>query len=148
MIGRRFVRNILESFTYICAGAAFTVLTGVDIIFSWNFLILILFIPVTFSINHFFGIIIGSFGFFLKDSREFTAIAGTYLTFRNILSGLILPLDKAPFSGFFILTSYTWVLHHQVQIYLRNYNTNQTILAFLGGLAWSVVLYFLAKLVF
>lgn len=148
MIGRRFLRNLLESLSYIIAGVIFVAVTKVEIIFSWRFLILILFIPITFSINHFFGVLIGSVGFFLKDTREFAGLAGSYLTLRSILSGLILPLDKAPFSGFFQLTPYAWVLHHPVQTYLGKYDTNQTILVFLGGIAWCVILYFMANSVF
>lgn len=148
MIGRRFLRNLLESISYIAAGVIFVAVSKVEIIFSWRFLILILFIPITFSINQFFGVLIGSIGFFLKDTREFAGLSGSYLTLRSILSGLILPLDKTPFSGFFQLTPYAWVLHHQVQIYLGKYNTNQTILVFLGGIAWCVILYFLASFVF
>lgn len=148
MVGRRFLRNLLESLSYIIAGVIFVAVTKVEIIFSWRFLILILFIPITFSINHFFGILIGSAGFFFKDSREFAGFTGSYLTLRSILSGMILPLDKAPFSGFFLLTPYAWVLHHQVQIYLGKYDTNQTILVFLGGIAWCVILYFLASFAF
>ena len=148
MVGRRFLRNLLESLSYIIAGVIFVAVTKVEIIFSWRFLILILFVPITFSINHFFGVLIGSVGFFLKDTREFQGFAGSYLTLRSILSGMILPLDKAPFSGFFQLTPYAWVLHQQVQIYLGKYTPLETFYVFLGGIIWCVILYFMASFVF
>jgi ABC-type uncharacterized transport system permease subunit len=148
MIGRRVLRNILESLSYILAGIIFVAVTKVEIIFSWRFLILILFIPITFSINHFFGVLIGAVGFFLKDSREFAGFAGSYLTLRSILSGMILPLDKAPFSGFFQLIPYAWVLHHQVQIYLGKYTPFENFYVLLGGIFWCIILYFLANFVF
>ncbi|MEI6728993.1 MAG: hypothetical protein WCK98_05100 [bacterium] len=148
MVGRRFIRNIFEASAYIFSGAIFIYFTHVEILFSWRLLVLLAFIPITFSINHFFGIIIGSLAFFLEDSREFSSFAGAYLIFRNMMSGLILPLDKAPAAGFFVLTPYAWVLHHQVQIYLGKYDNNQIVLAFIGGLTWCIILYFLAKLVF
>jgi ABC-type uncharacterized transport system permease subunit len=148
MIGRRILRNIFEASAYIFSGFIFVYFTHVEIIFSLRLLILLAFIPITFSINHFFGIIIGSLAFFFKDSREFSSFAGAYLIFRNTMSGLILPLDRAPIAGFFVITPYAWVLHHQVQIYLGKYDNVQTGWALLGGVAWCVVLYLLAKLVF
>jgi ABC-2 type transport system permease protein len=148
MIGRRFFRNIFETLAYVVSGIVFIYFTHVEILFSWRLLILLAFIPITFSINHFFGVIIGSLAFFFNDSREFSSFAGAYLIFRNTMSGLILPLDKAPAAGFFALTPYAWVLHHQVQIYLGKYDNNQTFLAFLAGTVWCLILYFLAKLVF
>ena len=147
MIGRRFIRNIFEASAYVISGIVFIFFTHTEILFSWRLLILLAFIPITFSINHFFGIIIGSLAFFFNDSREFSSFAGAYLIFRNTMSGLILPLDKTPAAGFFVLTPYAWVLHHQVQIYLGKYSTVQSLLVFVGGLVWCIILYFLAKII-
>ncbi|MFM7853798.1 MAG: ABC-2 family transporter protein [Flammeovirgaceae bacterium] len=38
--------------------------------------------------------------------------------------------------------------YYPAQIYLGKYDTDQTVLVFLGGIAWCGILYFLAKLVF
>jgi ABC-type uncharacterized transport system permease subunit len=35
-----------------------------------------------------------------------------------------------------------------MQIYLGKYDFNQTLMVFAGGIAWCIVLYFLAKWVF
>jgi ABC-2 type transport system permease protein len=45
-------------------------------------------------------------------------------------------------------TPFAYILHYPMQIYLGKYDTNQTILVFLGGLAWCLALFILAKIVF
>jgi ABC-2 type transport system permease protein len=43
---------------------------------------------------------------------------------------------------------FAFVAYHPMQIYLGNYNTPKTLLVFLGGIGWCIILYLLAKWIF
>jgi ABC-2 type transport system permease protein len=148
MIGRRLIRNLLVLVSYILATAISVYLFAkVEIDFS-KILILIGFVPITFVINHFIGCLLGSLAFFMKDRHDFDSMADIWETFKTIIAGFIIPLDKLPFSGFLQFLPTSWLLHRPMQIYLNKYSPLETFYVFLGGLVWCLVLYFLAKWVF
>jgi ABC-2 type transport system permease protein len=65
------------------------------------------------------------------------------------LAGSLFPLSLLPIWLYFIeFQPLAFTFYHPMQIYLGKYSTNEIILVFIGGLAWCLVLYFLAKLVF
>jgi ABC-2 type transport system permease protein len=86
--------------------------------------------------------------FFVKDEGSNDAVKRVYESLNLVLVGTLIPLDKMPFSSFFSLLPYSWILHHPMQIYLGKYDFNQTILVFAGGIAWCVILFFFAKIIF
>lgn len=145
--GARSVRNLLSFLSMIIVLIGFY-LFNVKFILSYNIFLIILILPIAFFINYCLCFFIGCIAFFIKDRRDFNSVTDAYNSIAVIFVGSILPLTELPFSNFFQLLPFAWLLHHPMQIYLGKYDTNQTILVFLGGIIWCVVLYFLAKLVF
>jgi ABC-2 type transport system permease protein len=83
-----------------------------------------------------------------------TQVYGQGNTYENLLPlliGLIFPYDLIAWywlRDLLVFSPWSMIVHHPMQIYLGKYNTNQTILVFVGGMAWCIVLYFFAKLIF
>lgn len=111
------------------------------------FLILLL-ICIGFLIRFLCAFIIGTSTFW---TTQVYGQGNTYENLLPLLIGLIFPFDLIGFyflKEFLVFSPWSMIVYHPMQIYLGKYNTNQTFLAFTGGIAWCVVLYFLAKLVF
>ncbi len=148
-ISTRLLRNIIN----VC-GVTGVVLPmnylGVILIWSSNFVYLILFLPIVIAINYYVAFVTGCIAFFMPDRRDFQSFSVGFNHLSTILIGMIIPLDKLPLGLENILDKlpFAYLLHHPMQIYLGKYNTNQTLLVFAGGVAWCIVLYFLAKLIF
>jgi ABC-2 type transport system permease protein len=73
---------------------------------------------------------------------ELSSVVSQYLSGKTFPLNIIwftLPLSFLPFAFNF---------YHPMQIYLGKYSPLETLYVFLGGIAWCVVLYFLAKWVF
>jgi ABC-type uncharacterized transport system permease subunit len=148
MIGRRLVRNFVNiSFYILACFIAIFLFAKVD--FNLEKLpILVLMLPISYLIQHFIGNCLGLLAFFVDNKRNWYAVLGTWESLRTVLIGSIIPLDKLPFSGIFQFLPTSFWLHHPMQIYLGKYSTIQILYVFLGGIFWSVSLYFLAKFVF
>lgn len=127
------------------------------IVFVWKFEYLLvqknLFYWLIFLLMAIFSIIIGILWNIIISAIAFwTAEFGGIITASNVfmrgMSGYFVP--------FYLLTGWNWLIYnplaftfyHPMQIYLGKYDTNQTIMVFLGGVTWCVILYFLAKFVF
>jgi len=147
-LGRRVIFNSMRSVSYI------TVLLIYANHINWSYFtfsklfLLVLLLPITFLTIFMMEFLIGSQAFFVRDKRNFNGIHRAYNGVSGVLSGILIPLDKLPFYNIIQFFPTSWLLHHPMQIYLGKYDSNQTILVFLGGIFWSVFLYFLAKLVF
>jgi len=132
--------------TYLVSLIPLSILFSSSLNFSNNIIYLVLFWPIPVIIRLFLEILTGLTAFW---TTEFYGAAFLNTNFLNFFSGSLFPLlfilDKFPILGY---TPYSLILHHPMQIYLGKYDTNQTILVFLGGIIWCVILYFLAKLVF
>lgn len=95
------------------------------------------------------GILQACAAFWFTEIWGITSIVSNFWT---LSSGEMFPLHVL--TGFFQVFFFTFFLpfpflfYYPTQIYLGNYNTNQTLLVFAGGIIWCVVLYFFAKLVF
>jgi ABC-2 type transport system permease protein len=117
-----------------------------SLIFSWNVLWLFLFYPICIGIRLSIDLLSGLAAFWTTSFSGMITLAGAILIF---FSGASFPLNfisnKLPILEY---TPYSILFYHPMQIYLGKYNTIQTIGVFVGGLAWCLVLYFLAKLVF
>jgi ABC-2 type transport system permease protein len=117
-----------------------------SLIFSWNVLWLFLFYPICIGIRLFIETLTGLLAFW---TTEFSGMAALNATILFFFCGASFPLNfisnKLPILEY---TPYSILFYHPMQIYLGKYNTIQTIGVFVGGLAWCLVLYFLAKLVF
>jgi ABC-2 type transport system permease protein len=148
MIGRRAFRNLVETLGYLVATIICSYYFIQPIFNLQNFITLILFIPITFTINHFIGTVIGSMAFFIRDKRDFDGIGKFWLKIRDVTTGSLIPLTLLPFSSFFAFLPTSFVLHHPMQIYLGKYSTNEIIYTFLGGIVWCIVLWILARVIF
>lgn len=132
--------------TYSVSLIPISILFSSSLSFSGNIVYLFLLWPIAVIIRLFLEILTGLTAFW---TTEFYGAAFLNANFLNFFSGSLFPLtfilDKVPFVAY---TPYSIILHHPMQIYLGKYTPTETVLVFLGGIAWCLVLYFLAKLVF
>jgi ABC-2 type transport system permease protein len=111
-----------------------------------NLFLTILFIPISFFIKHCIEVIFGCVGFWLVN---FGGLLALKYRISDILDGSKIPLDiLGRFLPFVLWTPFAFLLHYPVQIYLGKYDWKQTLLIFLGGIIWCVVLWTLARIVF
>jgi ABC-2 type transport system permease protein len=110
--------------------------------------LLVLFIPSAFLTNYLVGYIIGAMSFYSKDEGTYASFTRAHEAMNNILVGLIIPLDKLIFLPFVVYLPQAWILHHPMQIYLGKYSQIEIRYIFTGGIAWCLVLWILARLVF
>jgi ABC-2 type transport system permease protein len=114
---------------------------------NWlNIVWILLFLIFSYTIKYIVEFLFGSIAFWttgtgglmeMADSVSFFLIGG--VAPLTILSNYVNWIEYQPFA---------WILHHPMQIYLGNYDLNQTLWVFAGGLVWCLALYFLAKFVF
>lgn len=151
-IGKRIPYNLVETIAPVLAAIIFVLLTGQNIFLNINFgglaIILILFIPLAFSINFLLGYTIGSLAFFIDDKRDSWGINNTANNFISVFRGTIIPLDKIPWQHFFTSLPFSFSLHHPMQIYLGKYSQAEIVQTFFGGILWCLGLWILARLVF
>lgn len=102
-------------------------------------------ILISFWILSFVELTLGSLTFF---TPEVWSLVDSIRAIARFGSGNILPLNILKFLTPLIFLPFAFTFYHPMQIYLGKYYTNQTILVFLGGIAWCAVLYFLANFVF
>lgn len=148
MVGRRVFRNLFELFGYVVAAVICSFVFIAPIINLQNILILFGLIPITFTINHFIGTIVGSMSFFIRDKRDFDGIGKFWIKIRDVSSGSLIPLTILPFSSVFAFLPTSFILHHPMQIYLGRYNNHEILQTFFGGIAWCFVLLIFARLLF
>lgn len=148
MVGRRIIRNIFELLSYIIAAIVCSYLFMPPIFSLNSALVLLCFAPITFTLNQFSGTIVGSMAFFIDDKRDFDGISKFWLKTRDILSGTLVPLFLLPFSGILVNSPFGYIIHHPMQIYLGKYSTAEIIYTFLGGVAWCIALWIMARVIF
>lgn len=113
---------------------------------SGNFWVFIPFLFISFGIKFCTQILAGFSGFWSIDGSGINHLVQNS---ENFLSGSMFPLFILPvYFGWIQYLPFAFTFYHPMQMYLGKYDTNQTILVFVGGIAWCLVLYFLAKLVF
>jgi ABC-2 type transport system permease protein len=147
-LGARFYRNILSTFTIFGVLLVFNRFV-IEIPFkNLNYSVL-LFLPIVFYINFYIALIISSIAFFIKDKRDFTNLAESIQVILNIVTGLMIPFEKIPLFGSILsYLPFSLQFYHPTKIALGKYDASQTILVFLSGLVWCLVLYILAKVIF
>lgn len=114
---------------------------------SWFHLLASLVLVLVSVILFFFvDFIMGSIAFW---TIEINGINVQYNTIKEFFSGKLFPLSFIFTNPIYILINpFAYFFYFPIQVYLGEYGLQQTILVFLGGIAWCLVLYFLAKLVF
>ena len=145
--GERLIRNLLSFISMILVLIGF-IYFGTRIIFDFNIIFVLLLLPVGFFINYCLVFLVGICSFFIRDKRDFMSYTETYNALSTVFIGSIIPLNQLPLKEFFQILPFSYILHHPMQIYLGKYSPLEKLYVFLGGIAWCVVLYFLAKLVF
>ena len=121
-----------------------------DIILSSNTLYLIPMFFVGYGIKTFWSFIMSSVAFWQDTNANSHNIIDAIRVLSTLFSGSIIPLYLI-FTGIFnflLYTPFAYTLHHPMQIYLGKYDPNQTLLVFLGGTAWCLILWILARIVF
>jgi len=145
--GFNFTRQFINAlFTMILA----IIIFGNDIVLSSNALLLLPLLIIALIIKTYFSHLLGFLSFWSKDSANTNSLIEAIKIGSGLLSGEIIPLFVF-FNGFFnpiFWTPFSYFLHHPMQIYLGKYSPLETLYVFLGGIAWCVVLYFLAEWVF
>jgi ABC-type uncharacterized transport system permease subunit len=79
---------------------------------------------------------------------EFGGIVVASNVFIRGMSGFFVPFYLLSAWSCLFYNPLAFTFYHPMQIYLGKYDTTQTIFVFLGGMAWCLILYFLAKIVF
>lgn len=114
-------------------------------IFASNFLwIVICLLPLAVALSCILELLLGSSSFWIPDNKFALQL---FQDGAQFLVGAIIPLSFAPIA-FLQYLPWSFAVYHPMQIYLGNYDTNQTLLVFTGGIIWCAGLYFLAKLIF
>ena len=146
--GGRLHRNALSTITIVIVLLIFNAFI-INIPFSSiNFWVLI-YLPILFLINYYLCCVIGSLGFFIKDKRDFSALAESVTSILNICTGLLIPLDKIPLIGSILVNSpLSLQFYHPTNLALGKYSTLEGMYVFLGGIVWCFTLYIFAKFLF
>jgi ABC-2 type transport system permease protein len=111
---------------------------------------LISFWPLAIAMRFFCNFILGSIAFWVTDRANNSSITEGVYMFMGIMAGEIIPLS------FIFKENLKWLeynpfayfLHLPMQIYLGKYDNVQIIWTLLGGIAWCIILYILAKIIF
>jgi ABC-2 type transport system permease protein len=132
--------------TYMLILAPLFVFFSSSLVFSWYVFWLLFLWPISSTIRLFVEFLVGLSAFW---TTEFYGLAYINIVVLQFFSGALFPLyfisNKFPILNY---TPFSILFYHPMQIYLGKYHLNQTILVFLGRIAWCLILYFLAKLVF
>jgi ABC-2 type transport system permease protein len=110
-----------------------------------NFVLYLLCGIIGYFIGAFFAYILGSLAFFLTDASGVLELQNQANYF---LAGKAIPLNVNIFLQPLIFLPFSFTFYHPMQIYLGKYTPIETLYVFLGGIAWCIILYLLAKLVF
>ncbi len=111
----------------------------------FNFGLFVFAAIIAYVVNIFIGIIIGASALFLT---AFFGSASFFDSLKLVLGGKLFPLNSLKFLFPLVFTPFAFTFYHPMQIYLGKYDALETLYVFGGGIAWCVVLYFLAKWVF
>lgn len=145
--GFNFIRQSINAFlTLILA----IIIFRSDVVLNWNVIWIIPFFFIALIIKVLFNWLIGFTAFWSNNSNNTSTFIESIKIAASLLAGETIPLFVI-FAGFLnpiLWTPFTYFLHHPMQIYLGKYTPIETLYVFLGGIAWCIALYFLAKLVF
>jgi ABC-2 type transport system permease protein len=112
----------------------------------WSIMVIVSLIIFSLLIKYFYQIIASSVAFW---TPEYSGVISSASVVANVFSGALIP--------FYILNSnfdflkfnpFAFTFYHPMQIYLGKYTKLEIFYVFLGGLAWCIALYLLAKWVF
>jgi ABC-2 type transport system permease protein len=132
--------------TYLVSLIPVVLLFHQNITLTGNFGLILLFVPIAFVTRFSLQILTGFTAFWFVEG---TGSNHLMQNLENSLSGSMFPLYILPnYFTFLQFTPFAFTFYHPMQIYLGKYSTIQILYVFLGGIFWSVSLYFLAKLVF
>jgi ABC-2 type transport system permease protein len=146
-IGFNFFRSSINSFLTFSLSL---IIFNKDIILSSNTNYLFLFFFVSYLLLTFISFIKGCIGFWWNKTSSSYSILEASSILIGMLSGSVIPLYIL-FGDFWnpiLWNPFAFLLHHPMQIYLGRYYTNQILQTFAGGIAWCLVLWVLARLVF
>jgi ABC-2 type transport system permease protein len=94
----------------------------------------------------FYEIILGSTAFWLQvASNRVIEIFGDIIP---LMAGSLILLNLNQITSFFKYLPFSITAHHPMQIYLGKYSPLETFYVIAGGIAWCIILYLLAKLIF
>ena len=111
-----------------------------------NIILTIFLAPISMAIFYFLEILVAFSAFW---TTEINGIMLNYTFLSRLLSGKLFPLGLLLSSfSLHIFNPFAFTFYHPMQIYLGKYTPLETFYVFLGGFAWCIVLYFLAKWVF
>ena len=147
VLGGNLTRNLIDSTLMLILAC---LIFAKDIIFSINILYLPFFAALSFFLYFCVSYMIGCLAFFYNNKGDCNNLINAIYVAVGILAGEIIPLNLFLTGNFSFLqfTPFAYFLHLPMQIYLNKYSPLETLFVFLGGLAWCIALYFLAKLVF
>jgi ABC-2 type transport system permease protein len=108
-------------------------------------LICIPFVLIGSFINYSFNCLSGFIAFW---EENFNSFINTFQGIIPVFSGGFIPLIALPFYEYLKFNPFAYFVHIPTQIYLGKYSITEIIYTFLGGIAWCVVLWLLARVIF
>ena len=104
------------------------------------------FVIITVIIGFFIEVIVGSLVFFQHSlNKNFIPF---YTDLMPFLSGSLIAFTASPSLKFLEYLPFAYFAHYPMQIYLGKYSALEVVYVFGGGIAWCIILYYLAKWVF
>lgn len=145
--GSRLVKNILMLFSHIIILViTINFVSGISI--SWNFFLLLLFVPIGFLLNFMVSSCVGHLAFFVKDRRDYISFAEVYYMFFGIMSGSIIPLSLLP-NGYNWLqyTPIAYIAYQPTRLY---YNPSFELFLeiFICSVSWTILMFGLNRLIY
>ena len=147
-LGRSFLQMLMQvSFTLVLLGLAnYFLPISLNVFSILTFALLLI---ISRLMQFLISILQGLSAFWFTEIWGLTSIVSNFWT---LSSGQMFPLHVLTnFFNVFIFTfflPFPFLFYYPTQIYLGKYSPLETLYVFLGGIAWCVVLYFLAKWVF
>jgi ABC-2 type transport system permease protein len=119
-----------------------------NISFELNLSFWLALLMVTFIASMIYYIIDLLFGSVTFWTPETNTLIELKMAITPFLAGALVIFDYNPNLNILKFLPWSFITYHPMQIYLGKYNSTETLLVFLGGIAWCVILYFLANFVF
>jgi ABC-2 type transport system permease protein len=141
--GYQFFENISKLLLYLTIGFVFLrflIFPSVSSVLMFGF-----FCIIAYLLNTFIGIITGLSAFWFT---AFFGSANFVNSIKTVLSGNFFPLNAIKQLIFLTFLPFAFTFYHPTQIYLGKYSNIEILYTFLGGIAWCIVLWILARVIF
>ena len=118
---------------------------GFQIIFGSSLILALILVLISICSYFCIDLIFGSVSFWTPETNTLIEMK---MAISPFLAGCLVLFDLNKNLEFLKYLPWSFISYHPMQIYLGKYTNLQIFYVFFGGVIWSIILYFLAKLVF